>query len=140
MDINTKTNTNTKETNNSVTKPSSSYSSLLQCLIWWPLAIYLLTYVKSQQPLSDEEVKAIVYSVSAALAYTLVALVVLRQHFPDLINKKPMPLSLLYLAVLPFSLFLILIEQLSILIVVFSICFYLMTLLPNFRTSAEERN
>lgn len=138
MDINTKT--KTKETTNATKKPSSSYSSLLQCCIWWPLAIYLLTYVKSQQPPSVEEVKAIVYSVSAALAYTLVALVILRKHFPDLINKEPMPLSLLYLTVLPFSLFLILVEQLSILIVVFSIYIYLMTLLPNFRTSTEGHN
>ncbi len=138
MDINTKT--NTKENTNATKKPSSSYSSLLQCCIWWPLAIYLLTYVKSQQPPSVEEVKAIVYSVSAALAYALVALVVLRKHFPDLINKEPMPLSLLYLAVLPFSLFLILVEQLSILIAVFSIYIYLTTLLPNFRTSTEGHN
>ncbi len=144
MDINTKSKTKTKtktKTNTKATKkPLSFYGFILECCILLPLAIYFFTYFKLEQPPSVEEVKTIVYSVSAALAYTLVALVVLRKHFPDLINKEPMPLSLLYLAVLPFSLFLLVVEQLSILIVVFSIYFYLMTLLPNFRTSIEEHN
>lgn len=121
-------------------KPLSLFSFILHCCILWPLAIYLLTYVKLGQPPSIEDVKTIIYSATAALVYTLVMLVILRWRFPKLINKEPMSLSLFYLAVLPLSAFLLAVEQLSILIVVFSIYFYLMTLLSNFRTSSEERN